>query len=198
MANNTNLRVFAEQVYNGLPEYLQGEDAEASINALVDIYGPFFDLIAPLFLNERCATECTQESLDLLAEEGSLVKLDTEPLDSFRVRVNEKFLTQIKSGTFSGFGRILQLFGIPEGKEAIELVGGEAWDFVFIANDKIDQSIVPADVLRELAGTKYGRTGRIFSGIIELPVFQYDLDAVPDASAGGYGLGKYLKFSFGD
>ncbi|MCK5617484.1 hypothetical protein KAR91_87280 [Candidatus Pacearchaeota archaeon] len=198
MANDTFLRVFAEQVYNGLPEYLQGEDSQATINALVDIYSPFFDLIATLFHNERRAVECTQESLDLLAQEGSLVKLDTEPLDSFRVRVDEKFFNQIRSGTFSGFGRILQLFGIPEGKEAIELVSGSLWDFVFIAEDKIDQSIVPPEVLRELAGTKYGRTGRIFNGILDVPVFQYDLDSSPDASAGGYGLGKYLNFSFGD
>lgn len=198
MANNTNLRVFAEQVYNGLPEYLRGDDAQDTINALVDIYGPFFDLIAPLFHNERCAIECTQESLDSLAQEGSLERLDTEPLDSFRVRVDEKFFNQIRSGTFSGFARILELFGIENGKEAIEFVGGSMWDFVFIADDKIDQSIVPPDVLRELSGTKYGRTGRIFNGILELPIFQYDLNASPDPSAGGYNLGIYLTYSFGD
>lgn len=196
MANDTFLRVFAEKVYNGLPEYLQGEDSEASINALVDIYGPFFDLVAPLFLNERCAVECTQQSLDLLAQEGSLERLDTEPLDSFRVRVEEKFLTQIKSGTFAGFARILELFGIENGKEAIVFVGGAEWDFVFIADNQIDQSIVPPDVLKELAGTKYGRTGRIFSGVLELPVFQFDLDTNPDPIASGFDEGILLTFTF--
>jgi len=197
MADNTNLRVFAEQVYNGLPEYLQGDDSQSTINAIADMYGSFFDLAAPLFLNERNAIECTQESLDLLAKEGSLERLDTETIESFRLRVDEKFFNQIKSGTFSGFGRILQIFGIPEGKDAIELVSGSLWDFVFIAEDKIDQSIVPPDVLRQLAGAKYGRTGRVFNGILETPVFQYDLDASPDPVAGGYDLGKYLSFSFG-
>ena len=198
MANDTFLRVFAEQVYNNLPEYLQGEDSQATINALVDIYGPFFDLIAPLFHNERCAVECTQESLDLLAQEGSLERLDTEPLDSFRVRVDEKFFNQIRSGTFAGFARILELFGIENGREAIEFVGGSLWDFVFIADDKIDQSIVPPDVLKELSGTKYGRTGRIFNGILTLPIFQYDLDTIPDLNASGYQDGIYLTYSFGD
>lgn len=198
MANDTFLRVFAEQVFNGLPEYLQGEDSQAIINALVDMYSSFFDLIAKIFINERNAVECTRESLDFLAEEGTLVRVDDETLDSFRVRVDDKFFNQIRSGTFSGFGRILEIFGIPEGKDAIELVGGSAWDFVFIASDKIDQSIVPPDVLRELSGTKYGRTGRIFNGILDVPVFQYDLDSSPDINAGGYNLGKYLKFSFGE
>lgn len=198
MANDTFLRVFAEQVYNGLPEYLQGEDSQATINALVDIYSPFFDLIAPLFYNERIAIECTQESLDLLAQEGSLERLDTEPLDSFRVRVDEKFFNQIRSGTFAGFARILELFGIENGKEAIEFVGGSAWDFVFITDEAYAQSIVPTDVLKELSGTKYGRTGRIFNGILVLPVFQYDLDAIPDANADGYNGGIYLTYTFGD
>ena len=198
MADNTFLRVFAEQVYNGLPEYLQGEDSQATINALVDIYGPFFDLIAPLFYNERCAVECTQESLDLLAQEGTLKRLDTEPLESFRVRVDEKFFNQIRSGTFAGFARILELFGIENGKEAIEFVGGSAWDFVFITDEAYAQSIVPPDVLRELSGTKYGRTGRIFNGVLELPIFQYDLDTIPDVNASGYENGIYLTFSFGD
>ena len=198
MANDTFLRVFAEQVYNGLPEYLQGEDSQATINALVDIYSPFFDLIAPLFYNERNAIECTQESLDLLAQEGSLKRLDTEPLDSFRVRVDEKFFNQIKSGTFAGFARILELFGIENGKEAIEFVGGSAWDFVFITDEAYAQSIVPHDVLQELSGTKYGRTGRIFNGILTLPVFQYDLDSIPDVNASGYADGIYLTYSFGD
>jgi len=198
MPNDTNLRIFREKVFDDVPEYLRGDETQASINALSDIYGPFFDLIAPVFEDERNAIECTSQSLDLLAQEGSLVRLDAETLESFRVRVDEKFFNQIRSGTFAGFARILELFGIEDGKSAIEFVSGAFWDFVFIASDKIDQSIVPPGVLRELAGTKYGRTGRIFNGILELPVFQYDLDTSPDPSAGGYNLGIYLTYSFGD
>ncbi len=190
MANDTFLRVFAEQVFNGLPEYLQGDDAQASINALVDIYGPFFDLIEPVY-RERCAITSTQQSLDLLAQEGSLVRIEEEPLDSFRVRVDEKFFNQIISGTFEGFARILELFGIEDGKAAIEFVGGSAWDFVFITDEAFAQSIVPSDVLKELSGTKYGRSGRIFNGILTLPVFQYDLDQFPDPDGAGYGTGTY-------
>jgi hypothetical protein len=197
MANETFLRIFREQVYEGAPEYLQGEETESVINALSGIYGGIFDLIEPVY-SERDAINCTQQSLDLLAQEGSLAKLEEEPLDSFRVRVDERFFNQIISGTFEGFARILELFGIDNGKEAIEFVGGSAWDYVFIADDKIDQSIVPPDVLKELAGTKYGRSGRIFNGILVTPIFQYDLDSSPDPSADGYADGIYLTFSFGD
>lgn len=198
MANETNLRVFRDQVFNDVPEYLQGDDTKSSISGLSDIYAPFLDMIEPLFKNERCATECTQESLDLLAQEGSLKRLDTEPLESFRVRVDEKFLNQIISGTFSGFARILELFGIVDGKEAIEFVGGSLWDFIFITDEAYAQSTIPPDVLRELAGTKWGRTGRIFNGVLELPIFQFDLDAVPDPNAAGFEEGILLTYSFGD
>lgn len=195
MSNETFLREFRDQVYNELVEYLQGDDSLATINALSDIYGSFFDLIEPVY-KERCAITSTQQSLDLLAQEGSLVRIETEPLDSFRVRVDDKFFNQIISGTFEGFARILEVFGIRDGKSAIEFVRGSVWDFVFIASDKIDESIVPADVLKELSGTKYGRSGRIFNGILTLPIFQYDLDTIPDASADGYQDGIYLTFSF--
>lgn len=191
MADLTALNSFKIAIFEALPEFIQGEMVENELSALVEMYASFFDTITRAF-KERNGLVNTQQSLNLLQAERDVEKIDGELVDLTRVRVQKSLYNKLLSGTHEGFGRILETMGLSDGRKRIATVSGAYWDYVFLAIDD-GETTIERSVLSELASTKYGRVGRIFSGVLSIPTFSYDL---PENNylKSGYDYGKYFQF----
>lgn len=191
------MNLFSEQVYNELPEFLKGDEIIQELEALQTIYTEFFEFVKPVF-TERNALTCQHDSLSYLAADRCIDKIHGESDDSHRARVANAIQAQLLSGTFDGFLKIVKLFGINNADD-ISFGEGEDWDMVILPVDA-EVSTVPLYVLKELAGEKYGRTGRIFTvrydlkgaifrpapGVLMLSTLNFPVAMKPDPVDMGY------------